>query len=263
MIQAQHQRVIDRLTAQFQHDPRFPALIIAGSVAAGRAQEGSDVDIFLVATEEDWARRQPEKDIFYFTTEFSDYPGGYVDGKVVDLAFLRETAEHGSEPLRAAFTGAFPAYTRLPEVAELLPRIPVYPEVLRREKIVAYYSQVLLLNDYITAGFEQRNGVYVVAQAAAHMVHYGARLLLAHNHMLYPGWKWCMRVVEEAPEKPAGFRALADALLRMPCQAHAEAFRDCLRDFHDWEVTFPQAVSRFIDDVEWHWRRGNPYIYNW
>jgi hypothetical protein len=39
-----------------------------------------------------------------------------VDGKSVDLAFLREVAEKGSEPARAAFDGTRCAYSRLPEI---------------------------------------------------------------------------------------------------------------------------------------------------
>lgn len=37
----------------------------------------------------------------YFSTEFCDYPGGYVDGKVHDKAYLRAVAERGNEPTRA------------------------------------------------------------------------------------------------------------------------------------------------------------------
>ena len=49
MIIQQHKRVIQRLVEQFKDDPRFPALIISGSVAKGRARKDSDIDIVLVA----------------------------------------------------------------------------------------------------------------------------------------------------------------------------------------------------------------------
>lgn len=263
MIRAHHQRTIDRLVERFADDPRYLAVIIAGSVMAGRACDASDVDIFLVATDEEYERCQAAKNYFYYTEELSDYPGGYVDGKVVDLAFLRDTAAFGSEPLRAAFQGAQIVCSRLPELAEILPRISVYPEQDQREKIVAFYSQVVLLCDYITPAYEARNGAYVIAQAAANMVHYGGRLLLAHNKILYPGLKWFTSVLAAAPDKPTHILQLADNLLRWSSQENAQAFRDALLAHHDWDITFPQAVSRFIEDVEWHWRRGNPYVYNW
>lgn len=263
MIRAHHQRTIDRLGAHFRDDPRFLAIVIAGSVAAGRARDESDVDIFLVATEEEWQRRQPAQDIFYYTEELSDYPGGYVDGKVVDFAFLRDVADFGSEPLRAAFTGAFTACSRLPELNELLQRIPTYQQHEQQEKLAAFYSQMLVLGGYITPEYEARNGAYVIAQASAQMAHYGGRLLLAYNKMLYPGLKWFTTVLAEAPEKPENFLDIFEALQRQPCQANAQAFQDCLVNYRDWGVTFPQAVNRFINDVEWHWRKGHPYVYNW
>jgi hypothetical protein len=62
------------------------------------------------------AARRPEPAFHYFTRDFCNYPRGYVDGKSVDLAFLREVAEKGSEPARAAFDGTRCAYSRLPEI---------------------------------------------------------------------------------------------------------------------------------------------------
>ena len=55
-MEEQHKRVIQRLVEQFKDDPRFPALIISGSVAKGRARKDSDIDIVLVASEEEFAR---------------------------------------------------------------------------------------------------------------------------------------------------------------------------------------------------------------
>lgn len=263
MIQTHHQRVIDRLVERFVNDPRFEAVIIAGSVMTGRAREASDIDIFLVATPKEWAHREPAHDIFYYTEELSDYPGGYVDGKIVDITFLRDTAERGSEPLRAAFQDAMPICSRNPEIVELLPRISVYPTEEQAVKMSAFYSQVVVLCDYITPDYATRNGVYVVAQAAAQMAHYGGRLLLAYNKSLYPGLKWFTRVLTEVPDKPADFLPLMEALMTEPTQANARAFRDCIIGFRDWGLTFPQAIVRFIEDVEWHWRRGNPYVFNW
>lgn len=182
---------------------------------------------------------------------------------MIDLSFLCDTAEFGSEPLRAAFQGAFITYSHLPELAGVLERIPVYPEHDRRAKIETFYSQVVVTSGYITPEYEARNGSYVVSQAAAHLAHYGARLLLAHNRILFPGWKWLTTVLTAAPEKPAECMTLFNALLQQPNQDTATAFHDAIVNYRDWGVTFPQAIAHFIEDVEWHWRQGNPYPYNW
>jgi Nucleotidyltransferase domain len=67
MILPHHQRVIDRLIDLFQNDPRFPAMIVGGSVAKGRARPDSDVDVMLIATDDEYARRVPTHDFWYVT----------------------------------------------------------------------------------------------------------------------------------------------------------------------------------------------------
>jgi hypothetical protein len=89
--------------------------------------------------------------LIYFTRDFCNYPGGYVDGKIVDLAFLREVAKKGSEPARAAFAGTWCAYSRLPEIDELVQRIPTYRETERQERIRSFYGQFQAWHWYLPA----------------------------------------------------------------------------------------------------------------
>ena len=79
-----HERVIQRLTELFKDDPRFPALIVGGSIAKRREQENSDVDIMLVAADEEYAKRAANMDFWYLNREICDYPGGYVEGRYID-----------------------------------------------------------------------------------------------------------------------------------------------------------------------------------
>lgn len=135
-----HERVVQRLTQHFQNDPRFPTLIIGGSVAKGWAREDSDVDILLVASEEEFARRMSTMDLGYHEREVPEYPGGFVDGKIIDLAFLHDVADHGSEPARAAFLRAIVAYSRIPDLDALVASIRAYPEQEREAKMRAFVS---------------------------------------------------------------------------------------------------------------------------
>lgn len=81
-----HRRTIERLVAEFGNDHRYPALIVGGSLARGQEKEFSDVDVILVASDEEYARRLALKDLWYLNREIADYPGGYVDGKIFALA---------------------------------------------------------------------------------------------------------------------------------------------------------------------------------
>ncbi|MBN2305711.1 MAG: nucleotidyltransferase domain-containing protein, partial [Anaerolineae bacterium] len=145
-----HQHTIDRVTEYFRNDPAFPALIIAGSLVKGWGRPDSDVDIMLVATDEEFRRRRESKTLTYFNNQdFCDYEGGYVDGKIIDLEFLQDVAGRGSEPARAAFMGAYLAYSEIPGLDDLLARIPVYPEAEREQKLRSFYAQVQALQWYV------------------------------------------------------------------------------------------------------------------
>ena len=262
MITPQHQRVIDRLIELFKDDPRFPAMIVGGSVAKGRALPNSDVDFLLIASDEEYTRRAAINDLWYVNTEICDYPDGYAEGKVVDLQFLRDAAHHGSEPARAAFFKAFVAYSRIPEVETLLQRIPVYQEQDRQAKLLSFYSQVVVSN-WLVREAEKRKDSYLMTQAVATMTFYAGRLILAFNRILYPYHKWLTYELSHAEKQPAHFIELMQQLLAQPNKEHAQAFCDCISAFHDWGASYDQLIVRFLRDTEWNWRDGRAPLQDW
>jgi hypothetical protein len=257
-----HRRTIVRLVDTFGNDPRFPALIIGGSVAKGRAAETADVDILLVATDEEYARHAATGDVGYFNQDLCDYPGGYIDGKIIDQGFLTEVAARGSEPARAAFVGAFPAYSRLPGLDALLARIPVYPDHEQQARIRAFWGQVLILNWYVGEA-EKRHDSYLLAHVVADLVLFGGRLILAHNKILFPYHKWFMYEVRRAPRKPADFVAQAEALLAQPGQPAAQALCDSLAAYYGDSISLHEAGALFMLDSEWSWRTGRLSPADW
>ena len=56
------------------------------------------------------------RDLFKTRRNLCDYEGGFVDGKIVNLAFLEDVAEKGNEPSHAAFEGAYVAYSHVPDI---------------------------------------------------------------------------------------------------------------------------------------------------
>lgn len=257
-----HQHTLDRLVAHFQSDPLFPALIVGGSIAKGWDREDSDVDIVLLATDEEYARRAPIRALTYYTTEFCDYPGGYVDGKIVNLAYLREVAESGNEPTRAAFAGAFLGYTRLPALEALLRQIPVYPEAQRSARLQSFYAQVQALQWYVGEA-EKRHDRYLLSKMSADLVLFCGRLILAHNRILYPYHKWFMTALAQAPEKPADLLERMDALLAAPGKQLADQLVERVMRFTAWETPPAGWPSRFMEDTEWAWRRGAGPVADW
>ncbi|AFZ67678.1 nucleotidyltransferase domain-containing protein [Deinococcus peraridilitoris] len=248
-----HQRTVERLVRRFEHDPRFEALLVGGSLVKGFGREDSDVDIMLIATPDEFRQRQARGDYSYFSEEECDYAGGYVDGKILDLAFLQDVARRGSEPARAAFVGAYPAFSRLPDLERLLQRITAYPDDERPEKMRAFYGHVLIMNWYVGEA-EKRGDLYLLRHTSTELALYAGRLFLAHNRILYPYHKWFMRRLQQAPDKPADLTSRLEQLLATPSRETAQALLECVNGFQDWGMDFGDATRYFLENREWNWR---------
>ena len=261
-IRDHHQRAIDRLGDAYRNDPRFRGLVIGGSVAKGYARDDSDVDFVIIATDEAFERHRRERDLFVNRRDLCDYDGGFVDGKIVDLSFLEGVAERGNEPSRAAFEGAFVAYSHIPDLDVLLRRIPVYPEAGHDDRVKAFYSMAFIQH-WLFHEAERHGNRYTLTRAASQLALFAGRLILAHNRRLFPYHKWLPRTLESVPEKPAGMMACFNDLLDEPSGERATALFEQVRSFHDWGVSDLEAYTWFMTDVEWSWTSGTTPIEDW
>jgi len=261
-IRDHHQRAIDRLADAYRDDPRFLALIIGGSVAKGCARPDSDVDFLLIANDDVFERRLAARDLFINRRDLCDYEGGYVDGKIVDLAFLEAVAEKGNEPSRAAFEGAFVAYSHIPDLAALLRRIHVYPDDGHDERIRAFYSMAFIQH-WLMLEAERHGNRYTISRAASQLALFAGRLILAYNRSLFPYHKWFPRALESVPDKPDDLMNLFNDLLDEPCGKHATALFERVRAFRDWGVSDLDAYTWFMTDVEWSWMSGTTPMEDW
>ncbi len=262
LLYPHHQRAVERLIDRFKDDPNYLALIIGGSLVKGFGNEDSDVDFMLIATDEEYARRQSDRALTYYATDLCDYPGGYVDGKIVNVAFLEEVVNRGSEPARAAFEKVIVAYSHLPQLDDLLQRITAYPEATHTVKLQSFYAH-LLAQQWFVGEAEKRDNKYLMMHAVSELVLFGGRLILAHNRMLYPYHKWFLRRLQDAPEKPDNLMALIDQLLNEPSKANADRFCEAILNFTAWPTPPEGWPARFMEDTEWAWRRGSAAIGDW
>jgi hypothetical protein len=250
-----HRRAIERLTAELEADPRFLAVLLGGSIARGTELPDSDVDLILVASEDEYARRLPERDFSYLNKEVCEYPGGYAEAKVMSLSFLEEIADHGSEPARAAFVGARILASRVPELEQLLDRVTAYPEAERIAKIESFYAQLLIHYWYLSEA-QRRDDRYLLLRSAAEFALFAGRLILAHNRILFPYHKWFMHELHRAPEKPADLIDGLSRLLDEPCLDTANPVLASVLNFRDWEKPSREVSAQFMEDSEWNWRDG-------
>lgn len=248
-----HQRTIQRMIDRFQPDPTVLALIIIGSVARGDERADSDVDCYLLVDDPAYQARRVTHQLLINADDLCDYPHGQAGGRVIDLTYLRDIAARGPEPARFAFVQALPAFTRLPNLDELLAPIAQYPEHERTEKLISFASQLPVHLSYLELGEYSRNP-YLLAQTAVEIVLFGGRLILAYNRMLYPNRKWFLREFARAPAKPDGIIELAEQLLAHPTIACATTFCERILQFQPWPQPAEGTLARFQNDRELHWR---------
>lgn len=254
-----HETAIQKLADHFSKEEGYLAVIVGGSIAKGVESEYADIDVLLVVTDELYEKRKDGNGLLYFSTDFCDYPSGYVDGKIVNLQYLKAAAERGNEVTRAAFNGAFVAYSAIPDLDDLLSRIPVYQTGERQEKIRSFRAQFECAYWYLGEAIK-RDDRYLLNHAVSNLILYGGRLILAHNEILYPYHKLFMGELERAPEKPDNLMELINVLLEEPTAENAKAFHDAIMGFRRWDEPPELWAVRFLKDTELAWVEDRAYI---
>ena len=254
-----HAAALAEAVDTFRDDPTVLAVLFAGSVSRGMGRSDSDIDLMVVVTAEEFARRTDEHDVTLVRELDHLYAGGYFDAKFSDLAFLRDVDEHGTETARWAFSGARLVHGGTPEIESLVARIPVFPEAARDENILDFLAQVMLLRWFVAEAVK-RDDPYLLSYATSRLGLYAGRVFLAWNRMLYPFHKWFLTELERAPERPRDLPDLIRAVVSRPGVDTAEALVEAVVGHRDWGLSHQDAVARFLRNSEWSWRFGPPAI---
>ena len=256
-----HVETLRNVVEHFSADPTVLAVILGGSLAHGFGGEGADVDVVVLVPPAELERRAATLELTHASDELATYDGGYVDAKFVDLGFLRDVAERGSDPARWAFDGVRVLFSREPELAGVLEVIPRYPEADHEARVSGFAAQLLAWRWFFREGTAKANA-YVQATAVHKLVLFACRLTLAHNRALYPFHKWALRVTEQVPDRPADLLTTIDAVLAGPTQERVDALVSSVLDHfgHDEAGLERTWGTRFLLDTELVWQHGRPPI---
>jgi len=254
-----HRRTIERLTEQYRSDPTVLVLYIIGSVARGEAHVLSDVDAGIIVTDEEYARHREAGGILIDASDQSGEPGSEASVSVSDLGYLRSAAERAPEPTRFAFQQAIVLFSRQPEIDRLIAAIPSYPERERTEKMASFACQLPVHLSYLVLADYSENP-YLLVDTVHELAHFGSRLILAHNRLLYPGRKQLLRQLDRAPEKPERFEWLLRRMLRQPSIPTATAFCDAVLGFRDWPQPAEGVTARYLRDRDMAWLHRPPSL---
>lgn len=256
-----HAATVEALTRQMAADPTVHALVLGGSLAHGFAAPDADVDVTILVSTEEYEQRVAEDRLHYNDRTVVTYEGGYVDGKYVDLGFLRRLAEHGSDPARWAYEGARVLFSHEPALAGVLEAIVRYPIEQQDSRRGRFAAQLLAWRWYFSQSVE-KDSAYLRVLAQQRLVLFACRLVLNENATLYPFHKWLLRVTEQVPHRPTYLMTWLDDLLTAPSQERADDLVADLFDFYGIDLAATEAVwpTRFMKDTELSWLTGHPPV---
>ena len=252
-MEPHHASSIENLIAAMEPDPSVLALLLTGSIAHGFARPDSDIDVAIVVAPEEYERRRADERLHYNNTALCTYPG-YIDGKYLDVRFLRLVGERGSDPARYAFKDCRILFSRLPDLERLLADIVRFPVEQKRARIDRFAAQLLAWRWYYTEAIRQENP-YLRHLAIQKVVLFSCRIVLTENEVLYPYHKWLLRVVASAPRQPAGFASLLEEALTSDSRDIVESLCRAVFDFASIDQAAANAVwpTRFMRDTELSW----------
>jgi predicted nucleotidyltransferase len=250
-----HTQSIRNVTEYFQSDPEVLALLLGGSIAHGFESSISDVDVMILVSDENHQRRFQKGDIHFYNKELCTYEGGYVDGKYLSLEFVKQVAAKGSEPARFAFAGSQILFSKVDGFVEQVHKAEQYPVAEKAERIKRFYAQFEAWHWYCGEALGKRN-LYLLGTSVSKLILFGGRLILAHNEMLYPYYKWFLKALEQAKDRPSDLLACIQTLNESPAAENIEAFYEKIKTFQHWMDNPFSWPTQFMLDSELNWMDG-------
>ncbi|QSI76745.1 nucleotidyltransferase domain-containing protein [Niveibacterium microcysteis] len=250
-----HAATIDKVIAHFAPLPEVEAILLAGSIAHGFARPQSDVDIMVVVDSAHYAERVARSELTLYDPTLSTYEGGYVDGKFVDQAFIRDVAARGSDAARYAFKDAQILHSRVEGLPALLAAAARFPAELASARRDRFLAQFEAWHWYAHEALAQRNP-YLCALANSKLALFGARLILNEQQRLFPFHKWLRRELECCADIPDDLLERFDALFTSPGKPAVDAFYATIKAFRDWPQAAQPWPMQFMQDSELNWRHG-------
>jgi predicted nucleotidyltransferase len=247
-----HTETISNIVSHFKTRDDILAVLLTGSVAHGFSRENSDVDIAIIVGETDFQRRKTVGELTFYDTSLCSYPDGYVDGKYMDLGFIRDVAQRGSEPARFAFKDATVLSSKIDGLEQLLSEAAKYPHKQREANLLRFQTQFEVWYWYVQQAFQTQDR-YLLQFSVSKLTLFGCRQILAHNRMLFPYHKWLTRVVAQAPSRPDHFLSHIDSVLQSPTPESTGAFYKVVNEFVPRMESEHHWSTNFIFDSELNW----------
>lgn len=243
----EHLELLEKLKRELIDDKRYLSLIICGSVARGTEREDSDVDLCLIATDDEFEKVKSTKS-FYFGNDGVFKDDIEIDGKIVPLSYFQSAIERDDEASRELFRGARILFDHSGKVESLIKEVLVYPEEKVDQKLRKFYS-LFECNQYYATQALKLDNEYLKIRCLAETVYYASRLILTHNRLFFPCHKSLPEFVERAENKPEGFQELSDKLLVEPTEDLLWNYFEMVNNYFSFlNMDEAEVVGLILDD---------------
>ena len=253
----EHQeRALAAYVESVREQPGALGVVLVGSVAQGREREDSDVDVYLVVDDDRFAAETAQGRFAWIDRQELDYPGSYIDIKLVSPSYLATAVQKADDPTRASFLGARVAWSVLSGLDETIARIVELPDEVWDDRVRSFLAQAHLYGGYFLCQAVERGDGFLRRHAGLHLALAAARAALAANRVMLPGPKYISKLVNAVPT-PAGF---VEAWSQVVDEPGIDAAGELMRILDEWVgdgLTPDEALSTFIRDNELAWLRGS------
>jgi hypothetical protein len=253
-----HEETLAAFVADVRGEPDTLGVVVAGSVARGTERADSDVDVYLVVTDDAFARAGEQNQLSYVRRDVATYAGGYVDVKVATEHYLAVAAERGDDPVRASFAGARVAWSRTDRLDALVARVPVVPDGAWEARVASFIAQARLYGEYFLPQGAKLGNTFLSHHAAVHLVTAAGRALLAQHRVLFRGPKYLEETLRTLDRLPEDYLRLMSRVLTDPTPEAGAALLAALEAFHPWPLPPAETLSVFVRDNELAWLTGTP-----
>ena len=248
-----HDDALDRFVGLAADDPEIVAVVVAGSVARGTERADSDVDLYVVVTDDAYDRAFAADRIMYVSDRDVDYPGGYFDVKLITVRMLERARASADDPMRASLRGARTVHSRVDDLDRLLAEVAEPTAAEFDAKVASFLAQARLHGGYFFVQGVAHDDPLLTAHAAVHLAFAAGRALLASQGVLFSGPKYLFETVASLPDAPPGF---ADALVRLvrdQTPQSAELVLSTLEEHLGDRLSDDATLSTFVRDNELAW----------
>jgi len=248
-----HRRALQAWVAEVSGLPHVRGGVLVGSLARGTARADSDVDVYLVVSNDAFAEALAAGEVAHVRRCEDIYPNGYVDVKLVCDDLLDRAAAEADDPFRASLRGAQVLWDADGSLPGRIEQILDPDAVSWPDRVTGFLAQAWLHGGYFLPGALDRDDPFAAQWANGHLCFAAARALLASRQVLCAGPKYVTSTLMTLA-LPAGVLEAWRTACGHTSVANARHLLDVL-SAELGALTVDERLSRFIIDNELAWYR--------